>query len=323
MLKRISLEYRIKQEIEKLGLKYWRKLLEDNKLKEFMDLLNSTKFLKSCNFVIKGNSIDCPQIIYRIVFSSEGITNIYEMGLILGKLNQSYKNTLLEEDIGRNLDKITIELTRFHNIINNVIIHLNEDFFVDDNNFETELYYSSYSVHKLSNSLFRCDETNTEFSILQKDRINDCLLFLNNQTYGCLASKPMKLYIEVNKHLLNEGYRICSTNISVDKSVLTEWQIKCSKNFPIGCKETHFEKQVKFYRKLDKNISTKRINFIPIKTAHIEYMEQLKIDFNQLIYTCGEIVGLWFGLSPNQISNLILIEFHYFKLFVNYLFRVH
>jgi hypothetical protein len=111
---------------------------------------------------------------------------------------------------------------------------------------------------------------------------------------------------------------MCATNISVDNSVLMEWEVKCSKVSSIECKEIHFEKQIKFYRKLDKNITTKRINFIPTKTAHIEYFEELKIDLNQLIYTCGGIVGLWFELSPNQISNLILIAFHYFKFFVNY-----
>jgi hypothetical protein len=132
----------------------------------------------------------------------------------------------------------------------------------------------------------------------------------------------MESFIDVNKHFLNEGYRICAKNISVNKSVLIEWEIKCSKVSSIGCKETHFDYQIKFYRKLDENITTKRINFIPTKTAHIEYLEQFKIDLNQLIYTCGGIVGLWFGLSPNQISNLILIVFHYFKLFVNYLFFV-
>jgi hypothetical protein len=322
LLKQISPEYQIKQEIENLGLEYWMKLLEDNKLKEFVDLLNSTKFLNSCTFVIKGQWVDCPQIIYRILFN--GMAEIYETGFILAKLNESHKNILLDENIRRNspdLDKITIELKRLE--YNFVYFHSNESVFVDDSNFETDVYYSSYSTHRLSNSQFKFEEAYTKYSILQRDRINDCLLFFNNQTNGCLATKPMELLIDVDKHLLNEGYRICPTNISVDESVLTEWQIKCSKNFPIGCKETHFEKQIKFYRKLDKNITTKRINFIPTKTAHIEYLEQLKIDFNQLIYTCGGIGGLWFGLSPNQISNLILIVFHYFKLFVNYSFGVH
>jgi hypothetical protein len=87
-------------------------------------------------------------------------------------------------------------------------------------------------------------------------------------------------------------------------------------------KKVHFEKQMKFYRKLDKNTTTKRINIIPLKTAHIDYLEELKIDFNKLINTCCGIVGLWFGLLPNQISNSILIVFHYLKSLVNYLFRV-
>jgi hypothetical protein len=76
---------------------------------------------------------------------------------------------LLEEDIGTNLDKIPIELTRLHN--NYVIIHSIEAFFEDDSNFETDVYYSSYSMYRLSNYRFRCNEMNTEFSILQTDRL--------------------------------------------------------------------------------------------------------------------------------------------------------
>jgi hypothetical protein len=83
----------------------------------------------------------------------------------------------------------------------------------------------------------------------------------------------------------------------------------------IGCKEINFEKRVEFYRKLDNNITTKRINFIPIRTEHIEYFKILRMDFEQLIYTCAGIVGLWFGLSPNQISDLVLKVLLYLKSF--------
>ncbi len=140
----------------------------------------------------------------------------------------------MDEDIDRNypdLDKITIGLKRLE--YNFVYINSNEAAFVDDRNFETDVYYSSYSVHRLSSSRFRCEETYTENLILQRSRINDCLLFLINQTYGCLALKTMRLTFNVNKHLLNGGHRICA-NISVNKSVLIEWEIKCSKSLSIG-----------------------------------------------------------------------------------------
>jgi hypothetical protein len=195
--------------------------------------------------------------------------------------------------------------------------------FLDDKNFETHVYYSSYSVNRLNKYDFRCQESGTENSVLNaNDCLNDCLLYLSNKTYGCIAIHVYNMDINLDMNLLDKGYRICSTNISLKNSDFLEFKINCLKKCPLGCREIHFENRVEFYRKLDKNSTTKRINFIPIKTAHIEYLETLKVNFNQLIYTCGGIVGLWFGLSPNQISNLVLIILQYLKSFVNYLLRV-
>jgi hypothetical protein len=39
----------------------------------------------------------------------------------------------------------------------------------------------------------------------------------------------------------------------------------------------------------------------------MEYIETLKTDFNQLIYNCGGIIGLWFGLSSMSIAQLFTI----------------
>jgi hypothetical protein len=317
----VSMKFQIKEFIGNLSLKYWRKLLEDNRYTEFMDLLNSTKLVESCNLVINGESIECGQIVYRIV--SEDIYNIYEIGLILGNLNESHKNLLLEKDIERNLEKITIELKRFE--FNIFVFKSRECLFFDEMNFDTNVYFSSYSRKKLSKPKFRCKKMNSKNSIFQtndaNDRLNDCLIHLINQSFGCLALQLIEMKIDVNQHLLNEGYRICSTNISVNYSILKEIRTKCLGFRSKDCKEVHFENQIEFNRKLNNSSKTKRINFIPNKTAHIEYLESLKIDFDQLIYTCTGIVGLWFGLSPNQISNLLSIIWHYFKLFVNYLFR--
>jgi hypothetical protein len=94
----------------KLCQKYWRKLLDDNKYMEFVDLLSpSEKFITSCNFVINGEWIDCREIIYRIVSNGN---YILELGLISSELNDIHNYSVLNEDIERNLDKITIELMR-------------------------------------------------------------------------------------------------------------------------------------------------------------------------------------------------------------------
>jgi len=303
----------------KLCQKYWRKLLDDNKYMEFVDLLNpSEKFITSCNFVINGEWIDCREIIYRIVSNGN---YILELGLISSELNDIHNYSLLNEDIERNLDKITIELMRFET--NLILMQSYESMFYDDRNFDTNVYYFSYSTNKLSNSEHECKETDIENSNFDtNDCMNECLINLNNKTHGCLELQDMETKIDVKKHLLNEGFRICPLNISFTDSFYMKIFSKCQRICPIGCKEIKFEKRVEFYRKLDNNTTTKRINFIPIRTEHIEYFEVLRTDFDQLIYTCAGIVGLWFGLSPNHISNFVLTVFHYLKSLVNYLIVV-
>jgi hypothetical protein len=39
------------------------------------------------------------------------------------------------------------------------------------------------------------------------------------------------------------------------------------------------------------------LKFIPQKSPRITYIETLKIDFDHLIYNCGGVLGLWFGMS--------------------------
>jgi len=229
-------------------------------------------------------------------------------------LKDNQKDFLFNKDIERNLEKITIELMRIET--NLIAMESHKSLFLDDRNFDTNVYYFSYSTNKLSNSEHKCQKTKTENSIFDtNDCLNECLLYLNNQTFGCLVLKYIEIKVDFNKHLLNEGFRICPLNISFTYTYYMEIRSKCLKICPIGCKEINFEKRIEFYRKLDNNITTKRINFIPIRTEHIEYFEILRMDFEQLIYTCAGIVGLWFGLSPNQISDLVLKVLLYLKSF--------
>jgi putative component of membrane protein insertase Oxa1/YidC/SpoIIIJ protein YidD len=44
---------------------------------------------------------------------------------------------------------------------------------------------------------------------------------------------------------------------------------------------------------------------IPKKSPHIAYIETLKTDINLLIYNCGGVIGLWFGISPITAVDLI------------------
>jgi hypothetical protein len=47
------------------------------------------------------------------------------------------------------------------------------------------------------------------------------------------------------------------------------------------------------------------VEIFPIKYQHFVNIETLNMDFNQLIYNCGGILGLWFGLSPLSIDDLV------------------
>jgi hypothetical protein len=48
------------------------------------------------------------------------------------------------------------------------------------------------------------------------------------------------------------------------------------------------------------------LEVIPKKSPHIAYIETLKTDVNRLIYNCGGVIGLWFGISPITAVDLLL-----------------
>jgi hypothetical protein len=47
------------------------------------------------------------------------------------------------------------------------------------------------------------------------------------------------------------------------------------------------------------------VKIFPIKFQHFVYTETLNMDLNQLIYNCGGILSLWFGLSPLSLDDLV------------------
>jgi hypothetical protein len=84
-----------------------------------------------------------------------------------------------------------------------------ESSYLDDRFFDTRFHYS---MNRLSNSEFRCEKKSNENSIFQTNKVddclNDCLVYLNNQTHGCLAFGAFDIQFDINKHLLTGGYRI-------------------------------------------------------------------------------------------------------------------
>jgi hypothetical protein len=46
------------------------------------------------------------------------------------------------------------------------------------------------------------------------------------------------------------------------------------------------------------------VEIFAVKFPHFVFTENLIMDINQLIYNCGGILGLWFGLSPLSLDDL-------------------
>jgi hypothetical protein len=57
-----------------------------------------------------------------------------------------------------------------------------------------------------------------------------------------------------------------------------------------------------------KNTVETKVELFPLRSQRIQYTETLNMDFNQLIYNCGGTLGLWFGLSPLSIDDLVRVS---------------
>jgi hypothetical protein len=110
-------------------------------------------------------------------------------------------------------------------------------------------------------------------------------------------------------HFISKGYVMCDQSMSIsmnDSDFGMKLVKECHKNCPKKCKKTYFNNNI-IIREFSKVSNDTILEFFPTKSPHFKYSETLSVDFNQLIYNCGGILGLWFGLSPLSIDDLITI----------------
>jgi hypothetical protein len=72
------------------------------------------------------------------------------------------------------------------------------------------------------------------------------------------------------------------------------------------CETIYFNNNI-IIREFSKVSNDTILEFSLSKSPRFEYSDTLSVDLNQLIYNCGGIIGLWFGLSPISIDDLIRI----------------
>jgi hypothetical protein len=120
--------------------------------------------------------------------------------------------------------------------------------------------------------------------------------------FGCLPNHLKQIHLEFEFHISYLGYRICeqttnSNGLMAIKDIRDYCKVICLPK----CEAINFVTKVE---KKSNNSSQTIVEMHPLKSRHTEYVET---DFNQLIYKCGGIIGLWFGLSSMSIAQLFTI----------------
>jgi hypothetical protein len=133
----------------------------------------------------------------------------------------------------------------------------------------------------------------------------NCILEQSNQIYGCIPDSKQFFHIEFESHLIDLGYRFC--NVSVQEEIEEFIRGECKIICVPACNTFHIETKVT-YKKYAKKTNETIVETFPLRLQRIQYKETLNMDFNQLIYNCGGFLGLWLGLSPLSIDDLVNVS---------------
>jgi hypothetical protein len=125
---------------------------------------------------------------------------------------------------------------------------------------------------------------------------------------------------------MKKFYKFCDIshdleNISSENYLIENISGKCGKICKLKCNSMNFD--IKIH--VSKHVLNETIlEVIPKKSPRIAYIETLKTDFNRLIYNCGGVLGLWFGISAmNAVDLLRYIAVIYWILFHSFLKLIH
>jgi len=298
----------IDQEIAKHGLNvYSGQILRGMALNNSFDKLNgifgTDKFIKSCELIRGKQSFNCSNSINGIHMNTPSNTLTF-YPLLHNKTVSFIKNKVCHRE---KFDKIKLTLMDLGSIqieIGDCELQTLYGYqCLIEQKLTTRLSFSTYSVKKNSNSRNKCVNDAHQpyyWKYFSGSCINDCFLFHSNRTFGCLPSDYKLIYLKFEFHITHLGYKIC--NHSIDSTELLDNIDEFCENFCLPkCETIHLE--VKVDKTSNKSKET-IIEIFPLKSRHLEYVETLKTDFNQLIYNCGGIMGLWFGLSSISIADL-------------------
>jgi hypothetical protein len=100
---------------------------------------------------------------------------------------------------------------------------------------------------------------------------------------------------------LKNGYKFCKhSNVSIDS--LKEIYAECIKRPKPKCNTISLNPKIETTKLLSNETI---LEFIPHKTPRIAYTETYKTDFDGFIYNFGGVVGLWFGITPIKLVDIL------------------
>jgi hypothetical protein len=283
---------------------YILKYLSEHSVQEFADsIIDPEEIVYSCYFVIKQRKINCPKPVY--FFTILDLNHLSVNQLLFSEINETETSQLINIGIEKYIEKIVIEMnTDFE-----MILLIFQSFFAGtklikiETNAINNLFYSSNIVQKTSSHKEYC-QNNLEgiFGNSSYDNnIISCILENLNKTHSCLPLISSILYVRIEYDLKIIGYKFCSTEVKGNLSQIERILIKCVETFDPDCNVELFETELKS-TELKGKLNRTILNIIPKVLIKPQYSESLKTDLNELIYNCGGIMGLWFGLSAVSIT---------------------
>jgi hypothetical protein len=279
--------------------KYLLQLLIDKRPNDFHKISQSNSFIKSCQI----NIFDEKEL-KNCTPREFGIENISLESIVVMK-----RFDFSKLDNKNKVEKITFRLKSSVNEMS-AILHLTYTQSIPrflvliTSNAKTMISFSTFLTKKLRYNEIECisEENQKDFSEDYFDFCKyDCVVDKVNQLCGCVPIYQVPLFF--NKNLLKNSYKLCGNcSVSLDNSRVSSINGQCKKICKPKCNSLNFDTKIQVF----KHVSNKTIfEIIPTKTPNIAYIETLKTDFDRLIYNCGGILGLWFGITPIKAVDLI------------------
>jgi hypothetical protein len=289
-------------EIKRIISKYLEKLINELRFKEFLDITYGKNFIKSCKIFKNKQAFNCSESKYGVIkydkkFHSLTFTIIFE-----NKTNSLYQNNVC---IAGSLEKIELELkgkgfmsvylgSCKSSLQNDEVIYFGE-------NTKTEIGFTSYTYKKLNIHKEKCLEGNYQnLKNYSYEKCSDCFYRILNQTYGCLPTVKSLIHLDFEMDFVSRGYSTCDKEINLTTESMSR---ECADICLPDCESVFYNTMVSTKEFNERKVGT-FVEIFPVKFPHFVFTETLNMDLNQLIYNCGGILGLWFGLSPLSLDDL-------------------